>query len=124
MYVTRMSDAGQIRAIDHLASLDESAATSRDQPSCGSDFQQIHSHLSNGFCTICTVQFSDPPFAGGSSVICGTGANTYEVFQFQNRSVQGKRSRGRHNAAPTSPSGRAVHETLTKFNLLPCEEEA
>jgi hypothetical protein len=41
--------------------------------------------------TICTVQFSDPPFAGGSGVICGTGANTYEVFQFQNRSVQGKR---------------------------------
>ena len=24
-------------------------------------------------------------------MICGTGANTYEVFQFQNRSVQGKR---------------------------------
>jgi len=24
--------------------------------------------------TICTVQFSDPPFAGGSGVICGTGA--------------------------------------------------
>ena len=41
--------------------------------------------------TICTVQFSDPPFAGGSGVICGTGSNTYEVFQFQNRSVQGKR---------------------------------
>ena len=24
-------------------------------------------------------------------MICGTGSNTYEVFQFQNRSVQGKR---------------------------------
>jgi hypothetical protein len=41
--------------------------------------------------TICTVQFSDPPFAGGSGVICGTGATAYEVFQFQNRSVIGKR---------------------------------
>ena len=41
--------------------------------------------------TICTVQFSDPPFAGGSGVICGTGPNTYEVFQFQNRSVIGHR---------------------------------
>jgi len=41
--------------------------------------------------TICTVQFSDPPFAGGSGVICGTGPSTYEVFQFQNRSVIGHR---------------------------------
>jgi len=41
--------------------------------------------------TICTVQFSDPPFAGGTGVICGTGANAYEVFQFQNRSVVGHR---------------------------------
>ena len=41
--------------------------------------------------TICTVQFSDPPFAGGSGVICGTGANSFEVFQFQNRSVLGHR---------------------------------
>jgi len=45
----------------------------------------------NGNQTICTVQFSDPPFAGGSGVICGTGPSAYEVFQFQNRSVQGKR---------------------------------
>jgi len=41
--------------------------------------------------TICTLQFSDPPFAGGSGVICGTGPNAYEVFQFQNRTVQGLR---------------------------------
>jgi hypothetical protein len=41
--------------------------------------------------TICTVQFSDPAFAGGSGVICGSGPNTYEVFQFQNRTVQGIR---------------------------------
>jgi hypothetical protein len=41
--------------------------------------------------TICTVQFSDPPFAGGSGITCGTGTNAYEVFQFQNRSVQGHR---------------------------------
>jgi hypothetical protein len=27
---------------------------------------------------ICDVQFSDPPFAGGSGVICGTGAKAYE----------------------------------------------
>src|SRR5947208_7287676 len=40
--------------------------------------------------TICTLQFSDPPFAGGSGVICGTGPTAYEVFQFQNRSVIGK----------------------------------
>jgi hypothetical protein len=41
--------------------------------------------------TICTVQFSDPPFAGGSGVFCGSGADSYEVFQFQNRSVTGHR---------------------------------
>jgi len=41
--------------------------------------------------TICTVQSSDPPVAGGTGVICGTGANAYEVFQFQNRSVVGHR---------------------------------
>ena len=41
--------------------------------------------------TICTVNFSDPPFAGGSGLVCGTGANAYEVFQFQNRTVQGRR---------------------------------
>ena len=41
--------------------------------------------------TICEVQFSDPPFAGGSGVICGSGPNAFEVFQFQNRSVRGKR---------------------------------
>lgn len=45
----------------------------------------------DGAQTICTVQFSDPPFAGGSGVICGTGPNAYEVFQFQNRTVQGLR---------------------------------
>ena len=45
----------------------------------------------DGSQTICTVQFSDPPFAGGSGIICGTGASAYEVFQFSNRSVQGKR---------------------------------
>ena len=41
--------------------------------------------------TICTVQFSEAPFAGGSGIICGTGAGTYEVFQTQNRSVEGHR---------------------------------
>jgi hypothetical protein len=41
--------------------------------------------------TICTVQFSDPPFAGGSGIFCGSGANSYEVYLFQSRSVIGKR---------------------------------
>jgi hypothetical protein len=41
--------------------------------------------------TICEVQFSDPPFAAGSEVACGIGPNTFEPFQFQNRSVRGKR---------------------------------
>jgi len=49
----------------------------------------ICERVGNGI--ICDVQFSDPPFAGGSGVICGTGANAYEVFQFLNRSVRGKR---------------------------------
>jgi len=43
-----MSGTGQVRAIDHLASLDESAAPVAINSSSGSDFQQIHSHLSNG----------------------------------------------------------------------------
>ena len=41
--------------------------------------------------TICTVQFSDPPFAGGTGIICGSGASAFEVFEFQNRSVIGHR---------------------------------
>lgn len=41
--------------------------------------------------TICTVQFSDPPFAGGTGIICGSGASAFEVFEFQNRSVTGHR---------------------------------
>ena len=40
---------------------------------------------------ICTLQFTDPPFAGGTGVICGSGASAFEPFQFSNRSVQGKR---------------------------------
>jgi len=45
----------------------------------------------DGSQTICTLQFSDPPFAGGSGVICGTGATAYEVLDFHTRSVVGKR---------------------------------
>lgn len=40
---------------------------------------------------ICDVQFSDPPFAGGTEIICGTGVSAFEPFQFSNRSVRGKR---------------------------------
>jgi hypothetical protein len=46
---------------------------------------------SSGIGTICDIQFSDPPFAAGSEVICGSGSNTFEPFQFQNRSVRSKR---------------------------------
>jgi hypothetical protein len=53
------------------------------------EFNPVCMAVGNG--THCTVQFSDPPFAGGSGVTCSTGANAYEVFQFQNRSVQGTR---------------------------------
>lgn len=45
----------------------------------------------SGFGTLCTVNFSDPPFAGDSGLACGSGANAFEVFQFSTRSVQGKR---------------------------------
>lgn len=45
----------------------------------------------SGFGTLCTVNFSDPPFAGDSGLGCGSGANAFEVFQFSTRSVQGKR---------------------------------
>jgi len=41
--------------------------------------------------TICTVSLSDQPSAGGSGVVCGSGASAYEVFQFQNRSLRGRR---------------------------------
>jgi hypothetical protein len=53
----------------------------RTNPVCERDGSQI----------ICTLQFTDPPFAGGSGVICGNGANSYEVLEFENRSVVGKR---------------------------------
>src|ERR1700746_2891644 len=45
----------------------------------------------SGFGTLCTVNFSDPPFAGDSGLACGSGANMFEVFQFSTRSVQGRR---------------------------------
>src|SRR5262245_14362299 len=41
--------------------------------------------------TICEVQFRDPPYAADAGVICGSGPNSFEVFQFENRSVRGKR---------------------------------
>jgi hypothetical protein len=41
--------------------------------------------------TICTVQFSDPPLGLPNGIVCGSGANAYEIFQFQNRSVLGHR---------------------------------
>ena len=53
------------------------------------EFNPVCERVGGG--TICTVTFSDPPFAGGSGVICGSEANSYEVFQFQNRSVIGHR---------------------------------
>jgi len=45
----------------------------------------------DGSQTICTLQFTDPPFAGGSGITCGNGANSYEVLEFENKSVVGKR---------------------------------
>ena len=50
-------------------------------PVCQKDGQQ----------TICTVQFSDPPFAGSTDVVCGAGTNTFEPFDYHTRSVRGKR---------------------------------
>jgi hypothetical protein len=41
--------------------------------------------------TICEVQFSDPPGAGSSDVTCGSGANSFEPFVYNTRSVKGKR---------------------------------
>ena len=52
-------------------------------------FNPVCESVGNG--TICDIQFSDPPFAAGSEVICGSGADTFEPFQFQNRSVRSKR---------------------------------
>jgi hypothetical protein len=53
------------------------------------EFNPVCKSTGNG--TICTVNFSDPPSFGGTGIICGSGANTYEVLQFQNRSVHGTR---------------------------------
>jgi len=53
------------------------------------NFNPVCERVGSG--TICDLQFSDPPFAGGSEVICGSGSNTFEPFQYQNRSVRSKR---------------------------------
>jgi hypothetical protein len=71
------------------ASADRSVDPSTLNPPPPPQFNPVCERVGGG--TICTVQFSDPPFAGGTGVVCGTGANSYEVFQFQNRSVTGKR---------------------------------
>ena len=34
-----------------------------------------------GTLIICEVQFSDPPFEGGSGVVCGSGVDSFEAFQ-------------------------------------------
>lgn len=51
-------------------------------------FNPVCERVGNG--TICELHFSDA-FAGGSEVICGSGPNTFEPFQYQNRSVRSKR---------------------------------
>ena len=53
------------------------------------NFNPVCESVGNG--TICDIQFSDPPFAAGSEVTCGSGSNTFEPFQYQNRSVRSKR---------------------------------
>jgi hypothetical protein len=54
------------------------------------DFNPVCERVGN--LIICEVQFSDPPFAGGiEGLICGSGADAFEPFVFQNRSVRGKR---------------------------------
>ena len=68
---------------------DRSVDPSTLNPPPPPQFNPVCERVGSG--TICTVQFSDPPFAGGIGIVCGTGANSYEVFQFQNRSVTGKR---------------------------------
>jgi hypothetical protein len=40
---------------------------------------------------ICDIQFSDPVLAEGSGLTCGSGADAFEPFVFQTRSVRGKR---------------------------------
>jgi len=40
--------------------------------------------------TICTVNFTET-HAQGSGLMCGSGANAYEIFDFQNRAVSGRR---------------------------------
>ena len=40
---------------------------------------------------ICELQFSDPPSSGSSDVTCGSGANSFEPFVYNTRSVRGKR---------------------------------
>jgi len=52
-------------------------------------FNPVCESVGNG--TICDIHFSDPPFAAGSEVICGSGADSFEPFQFQNRTVRSKR---------------------------------
>jgi hypothetical protein len=52
------------------------------------NFNPVCESVGNG--TICDIQFSEP-FAAGSEVTCGSGSNTFEPFQYQNRSVRSKR---------------------------------
>ena len=40
---------------------------------------------------MCDIQFSDPVLAEGSGFTCGSGAEAFEPFRFQTRSVRGKR---------------------------------
>ena len=74
---------------ERSASADQSVDPSTLNPPPPPEFNPVCKRVGAG--TICTVQFSDPPFAGGSGAVCGTGADAYEVYQFQNRSVTGER---------------------------------
>ena len=77
-----------------------------------------------GTLIICEVQFSDPPFAGGSGVICGSGADTFEPFQFTNRFVTGKRYYDETEISSGGTSARCSKarlriQSLTRRSLSP-----
>ena len=76
--------AASVTAFSSGASVDPSTLNPPPAPTSNPVCKKV------GGGTICTVNFSET-FSGGSGVVCGSGGSAYEVFQFQNRTVQGRR---------------------------------
>jgi len=111
LFILALSGGIVLAASDWVSSSGTTVDPSTLNPPPPPAFNPVCEKVGGG--TICTVNFSDPPFAGGTGVVCGSGTTAYEVFQFQNRSVQGHRYYDRNGNLTRRHFREVVDGTLT-----------